>query len=323
MVTGAGGSIGGELCRQIARFHPSQLILLDMAETSLFWSEMSLKEEFPDLSVLSFLADIKDAARLEQIISEVRPEIIYHAAAYKHVPIVEKNVVEGIKNNIFGTYNLVLLADKYRVNNFVLISTDKAVNPQSFMGISKRINEIVIQSLTKESDTKFVSVRFGNVLDSSGSCLPVFKKQIRENLPITITHPDAKRFFMTLPEAGQLILQAGAMGKGGEIFILKMGEPIKIIELAKELVTLSGSDSNEVKFSFIGLRPGEKLEEELIGKNEKVQLTHDEKILIVQSDNHVSYSELKEELNEIHRCVESQNIALAIEKCKSIVNKYS
>jgi len=323
MVTGAGGSIGGELCHQIARFNPSQLILLDMAETPLFWIELSLNSEFPNLNITSFLGDIKDAQSLEEIISTTRPQIIYHAAAYKHVPIVEKNTLQGIKNNIFGTQTLADLAHKYGVENFVMISTDKAVNPRNFMGISKRVDELYIQALAGESKTRFVSVRFGNVLDSNGSCLPIFKQQIKAKKPITITHPDAKRFFMTLPEACQLIVQAGSMGKGGEILILKMGEQVRILDLARDLISFSGGDPDKAEFSFIGLRPGEKLGEELIGHNEKAQLTRDEKILIVNSNNHISYPQLKKELAELSQLVESQNITLATEKCKSIVSNYS
>jgi FlaA1/EpsC-like NDP-sugar epimerase len=323
MVTGAGGSIGGELCRQIARFRPSQLILLDMAETPLFWIDLDLRQEFPSLNITPVLADIKDASRIEETMKEIQPQIIYHAAAYKHVPMLEKNPLSAIENNIFGTQNLVLLADKYGVESFVMISTDKAVNPKSFMGISKRINELFIQAIAKESKTKFVSVRFGNVLDSSGSCLPIFKKQLKAGLPITITAPDVKRFFMTLSEAGQLIIEAGAMGSGGEIFILKMGEPIKIIDLAKDLITFSGQEPERVEFSFIGLRPGEKLNEELIGENEKAELTQDENILIVSSNNHIDFLKFQEEINKIKKDIEAQNPKLAIEKCKSIIEAYS
>ncbi len=323
MVTGAGGSIGGELCRQIARFNPSELILLEMAETPLFWIELSLKNEFPNLNIIPFLGDIKDAQFLEEMISVTHPQIIYHAAAYKHVPIVEKNAIQGIKNNIFGTQNLADLAHKYEIDNFVMISTDKAVNPKNFMGVSKRVNELYIQALAKESKTKFVSVRFGNVLDSSGSCVPIFKQQIKAKKPITITHPDAKRFFMTLPEASQLILQAGSMGKGGEIFILKMGEQIRIVDLVRDILAFSGEEPDKAEFSFIGLRPGEKLKEELVGHNEKAQLTNDEKILIINSNNHVPYLKLKEELDELSQLVKSQSITLAVEKCESIVSTYS
>ncbi len=323
MVTGAGGSIGGELCRQIARFNPSELILVDMAETPLFWIELSLKSRFPNLKVTSFLEDITDAQFIEEIISKTLPQIIYHTAAYKHVPIVEKNALQGIRNNIFGTQILSELAKKYAVETFVMISTDKAVNPKNFMGVSKRVNELYIQALAKESKTKFVSVRFGNVLDSNGSCVPIFKQQIKEGKPITITHPDAKRFFMTLPEASQLILQAGSMGKGGEIFILKMGEQIRIVDLARDIIAFSGEDADKAEFSFIGLRPGEKLEEKLVGNNEKAQLTNDEKILIVNSNNNVSYIEIKKEFGELSELVKSRNTANAIKKCESIISTYS
>ncbi|MCK4353028.1 polysaccharide biosynthesis protein [candidate division WOR-3 bacterium] len=323
MVTGAGGSIGSELCRQIAKFNPQELILLDMAETPLFFIELFFRQKFPNLKITSFLSDVKDSLRLEEIIKSTSPQIIYHAAAYKHVPVLEKNILEGIKNNIFGTKTLADLASQYGVEEFVMVSTDKAVNPKSFMGISKRINEIYIQSLSEESGTKFVSVRFGNVLDSSGSCVPIFKHQIKAWEPITITHRDAKRYFMTLPEAGQLIIQAGAMGQGGEIFILKMGEPINVLNLAQDLVTLSGIPKENVKFSFTGLRPGEKLEEELIGKGEKVQVTSDEKILIVKSSNHIPLSKLNKDFIELKQYVASQDTSLILKKCKSIVSNYS
>ncbi|MBI4722478.1 MAG: polysaccharide biosynthesis protein [Candidatus Stahlbacteria bacterium] len=321
MVTGAGGSIGGELCRQIAKFKPAELILLDMAETPLFWIELHLRREFPNLNITALLADIKDRPRIEEIIKSIGPQIIYHAAAYKHVPMIERNVIEGIKNNIFGTQVLVDMATKYMVESFVMISTDKAVNPINFMGLSKRIGELYVQAISSKSKTCFVVVRFGNVLDSNGSCLPLFKQQIKAGLPITITHPEVKRFFMTLPEAGQLIVEAGAMGKGGEIFILKMGEQIKIVDIARDLVAFSGGKPEEVKFSFIGLRPGEKLSEELIGKNEKFQLTKDEKILIIHSNNHIHYVELTAELDELHQYMEDKK--KAVEKCKSIVEKYT
>ncbi|MDI6839980.1 MAG: nucleoside-diphosphate sugar epimerase/dehydratase [bacterium] len=325
MVTGAGGSIGAELCHQIAKFNPNKLILVDIAESPLFLVELSLRRKFTNLDIVSFLADIKDTARIEEIIKTTGPQIIYHAAAYKHVPVLEKNinVIEGVKNNILGTKRLADLALKYTIEEFVMVSTDKAVNPKNIMGISKRINELYIQSLSNESGTKFVSVRFGNVLDSTGSCIPIFRQQIKENESITITHPDAKRYFMTLPEAGQLIIQAGAMGNGGEIFILKMGDPIPIIDLAQDLIALSGLPKDKAKFSFIGLRPGEKIEEELIGKGEKVQLTHDENILVVSSDNHISHSELLKELNELEQYVTTQNTELVIKKCKSIIDNYS
>jgi FlaA1/EpsC-like NDP-sugar epimerase len=323
MITGAGGSIGGELCRQIAKFHPRELVLVDMAETPLFWIELSLREEFPNLNITPCLADIKNAQRVGEIIEKARPEIIYHAAAYKHVPMIEKNALEGIRNNIFGTQTLADLADKHEVESFVMISTDKAVNPRSFMGISKRINELYVQAMAKESKTKFVSVRFGNVLDSSGSCFPIFKRQIKANMPITITHPDVKRFFMTLPEAGQLIVEAGAMGKGGEIFILKMGEQVKIMDIAKDLVSFSGGNPDETEFTIIGLRPGEKLEEELVNKNEEVQLTRDKKILVVRSNNHVPYSDFLDALDEMRQHVKARNVSRAVEQCKLIVSTYS
>lgn len=323
MVTGAGGSIGSELCRQIAKFNPSELILVDMAETPIFWIEFSLQHAFPDLKLSSFLVDIKDSSRVDEIIRTMRPQIIYHAAAYKHVPILEKNVLEGIKNNVFGTKALADLAYKYNVEEFVMVSTDKAVNPKSLMGISKRINEIYIQALSRDTSTKFVSVRFGNVLDSSGSCVPIFREQIKEGVPITITHKGAKRYFMTLSEAGQLIIQAGAMGQGGEIFILKMGEQIPVLELAKDLVALSGVPEDKVDFDFTGLRPGEKLEEELVGYGEEAKPTSDDKILVIRSNNHIPHTQLSKDLEELSQHVAARNMELAVKKCRAIVEDYS
>lgn len=322
VVTGAAGSIGSELCRQIGKYNPSELILVDMAETPLFHIERSLRKSFPNLNFKPMLIDVKDLNQVEELMM-LGPQIIYHAAAYKHVPLLEKNWSSAIRNNIFGTKNIADIAKSKGIEEFVMVSTDKAVNPESIMGLSKRVNEIYIQTLSKQSDTKFVSVRFGNVLGSQGSCVPIFKNQLQTGEPITITHPEVKRYFMTIPEAAQLILQAGAMGKGGEIFILKMGEPIKIVELVNDLITLSGLNKEDVRFSFTGLRPGEKLEEELIGKGEMAELTADEKILVINSNNDFSHDKITQEFKKLGQHLNSNDMRKTIEQCRSIINSYT
>lgn len=322
VVTGAAGSIGSELCRQIGKYNPSELILVDMAETPLFHVERTLRKNFPSLSLKQMLIDIKDKDQIEELML-LKPQIIYHAAAYKHVPLLERNWGSAIRNNIFGTKNIADVAKNNGIEEFVMVSTDKAVNPESIMGLSKRVNEIYIQTLSQGSQTKFVSVRFGNVLGSQGSCIPIFKNQLQSGEPITITHPEVKRYFMTIPEAAQLILQAGAMGKGGEIFILKMGEPIKIVDLVNDLITLSGLNKEDVRFSFTGLRPGEKLEEELIGKGEMVEMTADEKILVVASKNNFSYEQLNKEFVKLEQFLKSNDMRAGIGQCRSIINSHS
>ncbi|MFA5031703.1 MAG: nucleoside-diphosphate sugar epimerase/dehydratase [bacterium] len=322
MVTGAAGSIGSELCRQIAKFNPEELILVDMAETPLFHIERSLRKNFPGLNITPFLIDIKDKYQVEQAI-KLKPDIIYHAAAYKHVPLLERNWSAAIKNNIFGTKNLADIAKEYEIDEFVMVSTDKAVNPINTMGLSKRLDEIYVQSLSKNSKTKFVSVRFGNVLGSQGSCIPIFKNQLMAGEPITITHPDMRRYFMTIPEASQLIIQAGTMGKGGEIFILRMGEPVKIVDLVNDLITLSGLNKEDIKFSFVGLRPGEKLDEELIGKGEKVKMTPDEKILVLETKNNLSPEEINEGLRILKQYLDYGDMKNTLAQVKHMISTYS
>jgi FlaA1/EpsC-like NDP-sugar epimerase len=266
MVTGAGGSIGSEMCRQIARFRPEHLLLVERMENALFEIDRELKRSFPDIPRTPLVADIADAARIEQIIERHKPKAIFHAAAHKHVPMMEHNPGEAVKNNIIGTRVLADAAAKANVDKFVMISTDKAVNPTSVMGCSKRVAEMYVQQLQSQIETKteFVTVRFGNVLGSSGSVVPIFKEQIARGGPVTVTHPEMTRYFMTIPEAAQLVLQAGAMGKGGEIFLLDMGEPVKISDLATDLITLSGLRPHEdIEIVYSGMRPGEKLFEEL------------------------------------------------------------
>lgn len=274
LVTGGGGSIGSELCRQIAGHNPKQLIIVDIYENNAYDIQMELREKHPELNLEVLIGSVRNTHRINTIFEKYRPEIVYHAAAHKHVPLMEDSPNEAIKNNVFGTYKTAKAADKYGVKRFVLISTDKAVNPTNIMGASKRMCEMVIQMMNAKSKTDFVAVRFGNVLGSNGSVIPLFKRQIAEGGPVTVTHPDIIRYFMTIPEAVSLVLQAGAYAKGGEIFVLDMGEPVKILELAKNLIRLSGYKVDEdIKIEFTGLRPGEKLYEELLMDEEGLQDT--------------------------------------------------
>jgi len=280
MVTGAGGSIGSEICRQVAGFGPRRLLLVERAENALFEIHRELGATFPELTLDPLIADIADARRIRQIFEQLRPQVVFHAAAHKHVPMMEWNVAEAVKNNVLGTRTLADIAHAKGARAFVMISTDKAVNPTSVMGASKRAAEIYIQSLGKQSATRFVTVRFGNVLGSNGSVVPIFKEQISRGGPVTVTHPEMKRYFMTIPEACQLVLQAAAMGKGGEIFILDMGQPVRIVDLARDLIQLSGFQSDEIPIVFSGIRPGEKLYEELSITGESVEKTKHPKIFI-------------------------------------------
>ena len=265
MVTGGGGSIGSELCRQIASHNPKQLIIFDIYENNAYDIQQELIRNNPDLNLVVLIGSVRDENRLEDIFCKYRPDIVYHAAAHKHVPLMEKSPNEAIKNNVLGTYKLVKMADRWGVKKFVQISTDKAVNPTNIMGASKRICEMIVQTFNKQSDTDYVAVRFGNVLGSNGSVIPLFKKQIAEGGPVTVTHPDIIRYFMTIPEAVSLVLQAGAYAKGGEIFVLDMGEPVKILDLAKNMIRLSGLTlGRDIEIEFTGLSPGEKLYEELL-----------------------------------------------------------
>lgn len=278
-VSGAGGSIGSEMCRQIARFGPASLILIERAENSLFEIDAELRRRFPDLPIHPYVADICDRARIDAIFTETRPQAVFHAAAHKHVPMMELNVGEAIKNNVLGTRTLADLCVAHGVEKMVMISTDKAVNPTSVMGCSKRVAEMYVQELSHRSRTQFVTVRFGNVLGSSGSVVPIFQKQIAEGGPVTVTHPDMQRYFMTISEAAQLVLQAGAMGSGGEIFVLDMGEPVRIVDLACDLIRLSGLRPHEdIEIIFTGVRPGEKLVEELAITGEDISRTSHPKI---------------------------------------------
>ncbi|WP_040203809.1 polysaccharide biosynthesis protein [Neobacillus jeddahensis] len=270
LVTGAGGSIGSEICRQIAQFNPQKIILLGHGENSIYSIEMELKEMYKNASIefITEIADVQDARKMDHVMRKHFPDVVYHAAAHKHVPLMERNPEEAIKNNLIGTMNVANAASGNGVKNFVMISTDKAVNPTSVMGSTKRLAEMIIQSMNNQSKTKFVAVRFGNVLGSRGSVIPLFKKQIKQGGPVTVTHPDMVRYFMTIPEASRLVIQAGALAKGGEIFVLDMGEPVKIVDLAKNLILLSGNSIEDIEIHFTGIRPGEKLFEELLKENE-------------------------------------------------------
>ena len=299
LVTGGGGSIGSELCRQIMKYNPKQLIILDIYENGLYDIELELKSKYPGRKIEPVIASVREADRLEEVFRDFKPEVVFHAAAHKHVPLMELNPLEAIKNNVFGTYNLANCADKYGVKRFVLISTDKAVNPTNVMGATKRVCEMIIQAKNKVSQTEFMAVRFGNVLGSNGSVIPLFKKQIANGGPVTVTHKDITRFFMTIPEAVQLILQAVTYAQGGEIFVLDMGEPVKIYDLAISLIKLSGLEPNvDIQIEITGLRPGEKLYEELLMAEEDLTATKHNKIF-VSKPMHLEIQELEEKLSNL------------------------
>lgn len=298
MVTGGGGSIGSELCRQIASHQPKQLIIVDIYENNAYDIQQELLQTYPNLNIVVLIASVRNTKRVDSIFKTYRPDIVYHAAAHKHVPLMEDSPNEAVKNNVFGTLKVVSAADKYGVSRFVLISSDKAVNPTNVMGATKRICEMIIQTYNNRSKTEFVAVRFGNVLGSNGSVIPLFKKQIRAGGPVTVTHPDIIRYFMTIPEAVSLVLQAGVYAKGGEIFILDMGEPVKILDLAKNLIRLSGYIPDEdIMIEFTGLRPGEKLYEELLMEEEGMQDTENQLIHIgkpIDFDEELFLEQLKQ-----------------------------
>lgn len=283
LVTGGGGTIGSELCRQIAEHDPKRLVIFDIYENNAYDIQNELRRKYPELDLVTLIGSVRDSKRLESVFKTYRPDIVYHAAAHKHVPLMEDSPNEAIKNNVFGTLKTAQCADKYGVKKFVLISTDKAVNPTNIMGASKRMCEMIIQSYNKRSETEFVAVRFGNVLGSNGSVIPLFKKQIEAGGPVTVTDPDIIRYFMTIPEAVTLVLQAGASAKGGEIFVLDMGKPVKILTLAENLIKLSGfTPHKDIKIEFIGLRPGEKLYEEMLMAEEGLKETENKLIHIGQ-----------------------------------------
>ncbi len=316
LVTGGGGSIGSELCRQIATHRPKQLVIVDIYENSVYDVQQELKQKYPELNLMVLIASVRNTNRMNYIFSKYKPDIVYHAAAHKHVPLMEDSPTEAIKNNVFGTFKTAQAAAMSGVQRFVMISTDKAVNPTNIMGASKRICEMIIQTFDKHYDTEFVAVRFGNVLGSNGSVIPLFRKQIAAGGPVTVTHPDIIRYFMTIPEAVSLVLQAGAYAKGGEIFVLDMGEPVKILSLAENLIKLSGYRVGEdIKIEFTGLRPGEKLYEELLMDEEGMKDTANRMIHIgkpIEVDEHVFFTQLKELKDECQ--IENSDIRPLIKK---------
>ena len=281
LVTGGGGSIGSEICRQVAEHNPKRLVIVDIYENTTYDIQNELKNRFPDLDLVVLIASVRNTKRMDMIFEKFRPDIVYHAAAHKHVPLMEDSPNEAVKNNVLGTWKVVQAADRWKTKRFVMISTDKAVNPTNIMGATKRICEMIVQTYNNRSQTEFVSVRFGNVLGSNGSVIPLFKKQIAQGGPVTVTHPDIIRYFMTIPEAVSLVLQAGVYAKGGEIFVLEMGEPVKIVDLARNLILLSGHKPDEdIPIVFTGLRPGEKLYEEMLMEEEGLRDTENKLIHI-------------------------------------------
>ena len=312
LVTGGGGSIGSELCRQIAKFNPSRLIIFDIYENNLYNIEMELKQNHYDekFEIVAIVGSVRDKKRLEQVFKKYNPYLVFHAAAHKHVPLMEVSPLEAIKNNVFGTYNVANYADKYSVKRFILISTDKAVNPTNIMGATKRMCEMIIQAFNKKSKTEFAAVRFGNVLGSNGSVLPLFKKQISAGGPVTVTHKEITRFFMTIPEAVSLVLQAMSYAKGGEIFVLDMGEPVKIYDLAVSLIKLSGLEPNvDIPIEITGLRPGEKLYEELLMSEEGLQTTAHNKIFIGKPSD-ITYEQMLKKLGKLEEIIQNENISV-------------
>ena len=322
LVTGAGGSIGSELCRQIARFAPDKLILFENGETPLFTIEQELVQLFPDVAIVPIVGDIRNPVRVNAIFDEQMPQVVFHAAAYKHVPMMEKNPAEAVNNNIRGTCNLADAANLFKVEKFVMVSTDKAVRPTNVMGATKRVAELYVQSLNKQSKTSFVTTRFGNVLGSNGSVIPTFKEQLKKGGPLTVTHPEVTRFFMTIPEAVQLVLQAGSMGSGGEIYLFDMGEPVKIKFLAEELIRLSGYKPYEdIDIVYTGLRPGEKLYEELLLADEGVLPTPHKQICVAQSVD-LSLSQLKVQIDALVADSKALDITGTLGKLKHLVPEY-
>lgn len=322
MVTGGGGSIGSELCRQIIKFNPKELIVLDNYENNSYVLQQEFKRNGIDANIKYVIASVRDKKKLDLIFNKYKPDIVFHAAAHKHVPLMEENPSEAIKNNVFGTLNVAICADKYKVKRFVMISTDKAVNPTNIMGATKRVCEMIIQSMDKRSKTQFVAVRFGNVLGSNGSVVPVFMEQIKNGGPVTVTHKDINRFFMTIPEAAQLVLQAGVYAKGGEIFILDMESPVKIYDLACDLIRLSGYIPNEdINIEFVGLRPGEKLYEEVLTEEEGLNQTSHKKIFVGRP-TFDDFNTLMVKINEFKEIVEQDDREKIISKLEEIVPTY-
>lgn len=324
LITGGAGSIGSEIVRQVAQYKPSLIVVLDQAETPLYEIEMEMLEKYPDINFRFILGDISNRHRLEPLFKKYDFSMVYHAAAYKHVPLIEKNPHEAILVNVLGTKNLATLSSKYKINRFVMISTDKAVNPTNVMGASKRAAELLVQALQDlpDNETKFITTRFGNVLGSNGSVIPHFKKQIEKGGPVTITHPEIVRYFMTIPEACELVLQAGTMGKGGEIFVFDMGQPVKIKDLAIRMIKLSGYEPDiDIKLTYTGLRPGEKLYEELLSDDTKNLPTPHEKIM-VSLDPHMKYEEIETLANQITKAALRRDKIEVVKLLKNIVPEF-
>ena len=322
LVTGGGGSIGSELCRQIAKFSPKLLIILDIYENNVYNLQNELTRNFKELNKEIIIASVRDKIRMEKIFKKYKPDVVFHAAAHKHVPLMEGNPEEAIKNNVIGTLNTCEVSSKYGVSRFVLISTDKAVNPTNIMGATKRLCEMIVQGMNNSSKTEFVAVRFGNVLGSNGSVIPLFKEQIKSGGPVTITHKDITRYFMLIPEAAQLVLQAGAYAKGGEIFILDMGSPVKIYDLAKKLIKLSGFEPNkDIDIEEIGLRPGEKLYEELLMKEEGLKATKNKSIFIGKPSN-FNINDIKKNIEDLLTITLNEDNRALRMKMKEIVPTY-
>ena len=322
VVTGAGGSIGSELCRQIARFHPKAIVGYEISENALFYLDLEMRERFPSVTFHAEIGSVQKSRRLAEVLERYRPSILYHAAAYKHVPMMEAQVFEAVENNVFGSYFTALAASRRGLEDFVMISTDKAVRPTSIMGVTKRMAELAVSSL-QNGGTRFVSVRFGNVLGSNGSVIPLFKKQIAAGGPVTVTHPGMLRYFMTIPEASQLVLQASTMGKGGEIFVLDMGEPVKIVDLARNLILLSGLRPDEdIRIEFSGIRPGEKLYEELRTFEESIIPTEHKKVKIFTGPL-MSYEEMKGSIETLRQICAARDVTQLLLQLKEIVPEYN
>lgn len=325
LVTGAGGSIGSEICKQILPFQPSRLLLLGHGENSIYTSHQTLSnsEELGEIELYPIIAEIQDINKVRQVFKRFKPDIIFHAAAHKHVPMMESNPEEAVKNNVMGTHNLVKAAHENNVERFVMISTDKAVNPTSVMGATKRVSEKILKCYAKRSATRFVAVRFGNVLGSRGSVIPLFKRQIEAGGPITITHPKMIRYFMTIPEASKLVIQAGSYGKGGEVFILDMGDPVKIVDLAKDLIRLSGLEAGkDIEIKFTGIRPGEKLYEELLTASEGVTATRNQKIYIAKPEE-VDENELIQQVEKLVNLAKHGKSYQVVKQLSRIVPSFS
>lgn len=324
LITGAAGSIGSEIARQLARYHPSMVILCDQGESALYDIQLDMEDQFRDVSIKTHLVSIRNVRRLRKVFDTYRPQWVFHAAAYKHVPMMEHDPAEAILTNVLGSMHVADLSVRFGVDKFVMISTDKAVNPSSIMGASKRIAEIYVQSLNNQQagSTQFMTTRFGNVMDSNGSVIPRFRKQIKAGGPVTVTHPEITRYFMTIPEAVQLVLEAASIGKGGEVFVFDMGEPVKISDLAKNMIRLAGlTVDKDIRIIYTGLRPGEKLYEELLNDKEKMRPTHHEKIRIA-GVNHYELEWIKKNVDELlHPSILDDKTRLLL-KIKEIVPEF-